>query len=80
MGKQIVLSDITVHREQAPERSFFFPSEDPEALADSMQAAFNRFDAQHDAAIQASARAHFPARQQKFAEAYWDIIKRLSEN
>jgi len=80
MGKQIVLSDITVHREQAPERSFFFPSEDPEALADSMQAAFNRFDAQHDAAIQDSARAHFPARQQKFAETYWDIIKRLSEN
>jgi glycosyltransferase involved in cell wall biosynthesis len=80
MGKQIVLSDIPVHREQAPERGFFFPAEDPEALADSMLAAYDGFDAQHDAAMQDAARARFPERQHKFAEAYWDIMKTLSED
>jgi glycosyltransferase involved in cell wall biosynthesis len=77
MGKQIVLSDIPVHREQAPERGFFFPAEDPEALANSMQAAYDGFETQHDVVMQDEARARFPERQKKFAEAYWDIIKRL---
>jgi glycosyltransferase involved in cell wall biosynthesis len=80
MGKQILLSDIPVHREQAPERGFYFPAEDPEALADSMQAAYDGYDTKHDIALQDAARARFPERQQKFAGAYWDIIKRLSEN
>ena len=42
-----------------------------------MQAAYKTFDAQHDAAMQDEARARFPERQQKLAEAYWDRIKRL---
>jgi glycosyltransferase involved in cell wall biosynthesis len=80
MGKQIVLSDIPVHREQAPERGFFFPAEDPEALAASMLAASNAYDTKHDITMQEAARARFPERQQEFAKAYWDIIKRLSED
>ncbi len=40
MGKQIVLSDIPVHREQAPDRGFFFPPEDPDALTAAMIAAY----------------------------------------
>jgi len=44
-----------------------------------MLAAYSGFDEQHDAAMQDEARVLFPERQQKFAEAYWDMIKRLSD-
>jgi glycosyltransferase involved in cell wall biosynthesis len=80
MGKQIVLSDIPVHREQAPSRGFFFADNDPRALADSMQAASRAFSVQLDVSSQYEAQARFQERQQEFANAYWDIIKRLSED
>jgi hypothetical protein len=74
MGKQIVLSDIPVHREQAPDRGFFFPADDPEALATAMVAAYNAFDPQKDAAKQDAASADFPERQRQFAETYLQIV------
>jgi glycosyltransferase involved in cell wall biosynthesis len=79
MGKQIVLSDIPVHREQAPERGFFFPAEDPEALAQAMRVAYNGFNTERDAAMQDMARVHFPERQRGFGEAYLRIVSRLDE-
>lgn len=79
MGKQIVLSDIPVHREQAPEQGFFFPANDPEALAQSMRAAYNGFNTERDAAMQDMARVHFPERQRGFGEAYLRIVSRLDE-
>ena len=36
MGKSILLSDISVHREQAPDRAAFFSPDNPQALADAM--------------------------------------------
>jgi glycosyltransferase involved in cell wall biosynthesis len=65
MGKQVVLSDIAVHREQAPDRSFFFPPDDPDALAGAMMAADDEFNGQRDAAMQDEARARFPQRQRE---------------
>ena len=76
MGKQVVISDIAVHREQAPDRGFFFPPEDPEALAEALIAAYNGFDREMDLAMQAAARECFPARQREFGRAYLDIVKR----
>src|SRR6202012_4558704 len=66
MGKQIVLSDIPVHREQAPERGYFFPPDAPQALADAMSAAYNRHDKQVDASMHDAANACFPERQRQF--------------
>jgi len=80
MGKSIVLSDIPVHREQAPKQGVFFPPDDPEALAAAMTAAYNNFDAQHDAALQENARAQFPERQREFGEAYRDIVTNVSRH
>jgi glycosyltransferase involved in cell wall biosynthesis len=80
MGKSIVLSDIPVHREQAPERGIFFPANDPEALGAAMTTAYNEFDARHDVAMQDQARAQFPERQRRFAEAYRDIVKNASQH
>ncbi len=79
-GKQIVLSDIPVHREQAPERGFFFPADDSEALVKSMMAEYNGFDEQNDGALQDVASARFPERQCQFGEAYLQIILRVSKH
>lgn len=38
LGKVVFLSDIPVHREQAPPGAIFFPPDDPEALADAIEA------------------------------------------
>ena len=73
MGKAIVLSDLPVHREQNPERGFYFPADDPEALADALIAAYNSFNPQQDVQMQAQARIQFSERQTAFAQAYWDI-------
>ncbi len=74
MGKQILLSDIAVHREQAPERGIFFPAEDAEALAYAMATTRIEFDESRDTAMQELARNHFPARQREFGEKYKQII------
>jgi len=77
MGKQIVLSDIPVHREQAPERGFYFSAQDPDALTAAMIAAYDGFDARTDSEMQDVALSRFPARQQEFGEIYRRIIERL---
>ena len=77
MGKQIVLSDIPVHREQAPQRGLFFPPENPDAMAEVMVAAHNGFDSQQDAAMQDEAKAHLPERQRAFGKAYLRIVSLL---
>jgi glycosyltransferase involved in cell wall biosynthesis len=80
MGKQILLSDIPVHREQAPERGIYFPAENPDALAEAMIAAYNGFDAAHDATMQDEARARFPERQREFGSTYSRIISRFKNS
>lgn len=71
--------DITEHRKQAPERIFFFPTEDPEALADSVQTAYNGFEsnAKHPQGV---VSVRLPEGQRKLAETDWDIMKGLSED
>jgi glycosyltransferase involved in cell wall biosynthesis len=80
MGKQIVLSDIPVHREQAPERGLFFPADDPEALAEAMMVAYNQFDVDEDVAMQNAASTRFQERQRKFGEAYLRTVMRAWEH
>jgi glycosyltransferase involved in cell wall biosynthesis len=79
MGKQIVLSDIPVHREQAPERGFFFSADDPAALAVAMKAACHQFDPRKDAAMQDAASARFLDRQREFGKAYLRTVIRASK-
>lgn len=80
MGKQVLLSDIPVHREQAPERGIYFPADDPNALAAAMIAAYNGFDVMHDVAMQDDARDRFPARLREFGSIYSRIISSLKNS
>jgi glycosyltransferase involved in cell wall biosynthesis len=77
LGKQIVLSDIPVHLEQAPGRGFYFSEGDPEALAVSMRAARNQFDLRFDAEAQEAAQVLLPERKRRFGESYWRIVEKV---
>jgi glycosyltransferase involved in cell wall biosynthesis len=74
MGKQIILSDIPVHREQAPARSFYFPLDDPEALAEALLAASRSFEPDYDRDMQELAKSRYPNRLREFGEAYCRIV------
>jgi glycosyltransferase involved in cell wall biosynthesis len=77
MGKQILLSDLPVHREQCPDRAFFFSPDDPEALALSMLAAHRHYDPILDQKMQLRAREEFTKRQKAYGNAYINIVARV---
>jgi len=77
MGKQIILSDIPVHLEQAPDRGYFFPVDNPEALADSMIAALSCFEKREDDAMQERARFRHPERMREYGETYRQVIMKI---
>jgi len=74
LGKRVILSDIAVHREQAPPGGAFFGPDDAPALAARMQEAYA---ARGDAAVTtlaAEARARLPARRRAFGKQFEEIV------
>jgi glycosyltransferase involved in cell wall biosynthesis len=74
MGKAILLSDIAVHREQAPDRAAYFPPDGAGLLADKMSDAWDRWDAVADAQSVERAAANLAARREAFARRYEEIV------
>jgi glycosyltransferase involved in cell wall biosynthesis len=74
MGKTILLSDIPVHREQAPERGIYFPANDAERLAEALWVAQRDFDADSDARHRAAAGSQLSSRRLQFARDFQRII------
>lgn len=74
LGKQIILSDIKVHKEQQPERGFYFDPSSAENLADVMTKVATSFDLAVDSQRVSAAQRELPARINKFALSYQDII------
>ena len=60
LGKQVVLSDIPVHREQMPAHGRYFAPDDAPALAQHLRDLGQSYDAELDAARMAQARAALP--------------------
>jgi glycosyltransferase involved in cell wall biosynthesis len=74
IGKRVLLSDIAVHFEQAPERGQFFAPDDPAALAELLIEAWRSFDdAAEDGGVAEAARL-LPLRMGAFGSAYQDIV------
>ena len=73
-GKRILLSDIPVHREQAPERGAYFGPHDAAALADLMTRTIADHDLAEERRHAAAAAADLPARIQAFASTYQSIV------
>lgn len=74
LGKKIILSELPVHREQAPERGVYFDPRDAPALAEAMWHAWTGFDPSEDRAAGARAADGFPGRGRAFAEGYARIV------
>ena len=74
MGKAIILSDIPVHREQAPERGVYVPTDAPAAMAAAMRSVRAGWSRGTDEAAMAAATAALPARRRAFGETYQRIV------
>jgi len=79
MGKQILLSHIPVHREQAPSRGKFFSPDDPEGLAELLVETYRAYDQKADFDEQEQAARLLPARQLEFARTYERIVAEALE-
>jgi glycosyltransferase involved in cell wall biosynthesis len=74
LGKRIVLSDLPVHREQAPARGVYFNPRDAEDLAEKLWQVWSSFDADADASAALAAAQELPARLAAYAAAYEGIV------
>lgn len=75
MGKRLLLSDINVHREQAPERGVYFPPHDAEALAARIREVLNNPDPKADENARLKAEADLSERLQQVGRRYEEIVK-----
>jgi glycosyltransferase involved in cell wall biosynthesis len=73
VGKSIILSDISVHREQAPPSACYFDPTDAPALAEQLVAAYDSLSPGPDEALEEAARAALPERTREFAETFIGI-------
>jgi glycosyltransferase involved in cell wall biosynthesis len=80
MGKQIILSDIPVHREQAPPRGIYFAAADSAGLSEILWNTISEFDEQADIDAQKGAHFTLTARQLSFAENYQRIVLSLARS
>lgn len=74
LGKRILLSDIPVHREQAPQHGLYFKADDPEALAQAMIATLANDDPSQESLRQSQAVDDLPERFNAFGRAFADIV------
>jgi glycosyltransferase involved in cell wall biosynthesis len=78
MGKQIILSDIPVHREQAPPRGIYFTATDSAGLSEILWNTISEFDERADIDAQKGALLELTARQLGFANNYQKIVLSLA--
>jgi len=77
LGKQLVLSDIPVHREQVKDRALFFKPDDHVALAEALNSMWHNFEPLHEAAYTGKALDGAVDRWQAYGVSYQQIIGRL---
>lgn len=78
MGKNVVLSNIGVHREQNPAGSFYFNPLDPEDLAELLSKRWNESNGGPDYELEEKAKVDLPGRTVQFAKNYQDIVLEIA--
>jgi glycosyltransferase involved in cell wall biosynthesis len=73
LGKQVLLSDIPVHREQAPQRGFYFDPDNPDQLAELLSQLMSGYQRDADQAAIERAASDLPHRRVQFARRYEQI-------
>lgn len=74
LGKRIILSDLSVHREQAPPDGIYVDLDDATGLADAMRATLESHDPSAERERSARATRDLPGRVRAFGEAYQAIV------
>ncbi|MCU1281519.1 MAG: rfaG [bacterium] len=74
LGKRVLLSDIAVHREQAPARGRFFPPHDASALSALLVDVWQSVDEAAEERAAAEAARTLVERQRAFAATYQEIV------
>jgi len=80
LGKRILLSDIPVHREQAPPGGTYFSAPDPEDLVEKMMKVWNETDAGPDLDMERAARASRHKRTTVLAKRFIEIVNKASDS
>jgi len=75
----MLLSDIPVHREQAPPRSRYFDPADPEDIAVALLDAFREGRPGPDAELEARARDELPGRTREFARRFMRVMESAAD-
>jgi glycosyltransferase involved in cell wall biosynthesis len=74
LGKRILLSDLPVHREQAPPDGLFIDPDNATGLADAMSLTWTTFDPVVERERSKRAELELPGRIRAFGETYEDIV------
>ena len=78
LGKRLLLSDLPVHREQAPGLGIFFDPHRADELAEGMAAVLGGYDPARDRQAMQAAQAALPGRIQVFGREYEQIVRRMA--
>lgn len=74
LGKPVLLSDIAVHREQAPKNGMYFPALDADTLANQMLTLWKQSSSENHSAVSLQAQSEFAERQTQFGQRYQEIV------
>jgi glycosyltransferase involved in cell wall biosynthesis len=74
LGKRMILSNLAVHREQAPPDAIYVDPDDPIGLAGAMRQILTSYDTAAEQSRSERARMALPGRIQAFAETYQNIV------
>lgn len=77
LGKQLLLSDIDAHREQAPPRAIFFNPRDHEELARKMADVWREKQPGPDSELEAEARDSLNGRLKAFGESFLSVVQEV---
>lgn len=78
LGKRLLLSNLPVHREQAPGLGLFFDPHRADELAEGMAAVLDGYDPARDRQAMQEAWAAMPGRIQAYGREYEQIVQRMA--
>ena len=80
IGKNVILSDIPVHKEQNPSAVIYFNLYDETELADILYRRWNESNGGPDYDLEREARENLKARTMAYGRAYHDLVLKLVSN
>lgn len=79
IGKNCILSDLSVHREQNPPDSVYFPANDAQKLAELMKSNWLSRQGGNDTELEEAAKKALPERINEFGKTYQKILMKTIE-